>query len=150
MKKQFVDLDNAREDEQKQVMEEIIKAGHCPFCQENFKLYNSQTSLRDGKYWFMIKNRWPYKNTKVHLIAIYKQHATNLDDIDSESGKELLDFLKWAEKEYDVPGGGWSMRFGDTDYSAGTVNHIHVQFIQPDINAPEYKPVKIKIGKRFK
>ena len=34
MKKQFVDLDNAREDEQKQVMQEIIEADHCPFCEE--------------------------------------------------------------------------------------------------------------------
>ncbi len=147
MKKQYVDLDNAREDSQKNVMQDIIKAGHCPFCLENFKLYHGQPTIKEGKYWFLTENKWPYKNTKVHLLAIYKFHATNLAELDSDSGKELIDLMKWAEKEYKVPGGGWSMRFGDTNYSAGTVNHIHVQFIQPDLDSPDYKPVRIKLGK---
>ncbi|MBU0974300.1 hypothetical protein KKD03_01205 [Patescibacteria group bacterium] len=147
MKKQFVDLDNAREEDQKELMREIVEAGHCPFCLENFKLYNSQPTIKEGKYWFLIENKWPYKYTKIHLLAIYKLHATNLAELDSASGKELLDLMKWAEKEYKVLGGGWVMRFGDTNYSAGTVNHIHVQFIQPDLDSADYKPVRIKLGK---
>jgi ATP adenylyltransferase len=145
--KKFVDLDNAREEEQKQIMQEIIDADHCPFCSENLKKYHKQAILKEGKYWILTKNQWPYKHTKHHLLAIYKEHATNLSELDSKSGNELFELLKWAEKEYKIPGGGWAMRFGDTDYSAGTVNHLHVQFIQPDIKSPEFKPVRIKIGK---
>lgn len=147
MKQQFVDLGNAREDEQKTVMEDIIKADHCPFCEENLRKYHKEPIIKEGKFWIVTNNQWPYKSTKVHLLVIYKQHVTNLADLDSESGKELLDLMKWAEKEYKVPGGGWAMRFGDTNYSAGTVDHIHAQFIQPDLDAKDYKPVRIKLGK---
>jgi diadenosine tetraphosphate (Ap4A) HIT family hydrolase len=143
----FVDIDNTREDDQREVMQDIISADHCPFCTENLKKYHKQPLLKDGKYWLVTSNQWPYKNTKVHLLIIYKEHAVELSELNPESGKELLEFTAWAEKEYQIPGGGWSMRFGDTNYSAGTVNHIHVQFIQPDIEAPDFKPVRIKLGK---
>lgn len=143
----FVDMDNARYDDQKEIMEEIIRAQHCPFCLENIRNYHKQPILKEGRYWLITQNQWPYKHTKVHLLAIYKEHATNLAELDSKSGNELLDLLKWAELEYKIPGGGWAMRFGDTNYSAGTVNHLHVQFIQPDLEDPQYEPVRIKLGK---
>jgi ATP adenylyltransferase len=147
IQKQFVDLDNAREEDQKQVMQDIINADHCPFCSENLKKYHKQPILKEGKYWILTTNQWPYKHTKYHLLAIYKDHAVNLSELDSQSGNELFELLKWAEEEYKVPGGGFAMRFGDTNYSAGTVNHLHVQFIQPDINSPEFEPVRVKLGK---
>jgi ATP adenylyltransferase len=142
-----VDIDNARLDEQRQVMQEIIDADHCPFCRENLDKYHKQEILKEGEFWLVTKNQWPYDFTKVHLLLIYKQHATDLSELDPESGKELLELLQWAQKEYKIPGGGWAMRFGDTDHSAGTVAHIHVQFIMPDLEHPEFKPVRIKIGK---
>ena len=149
MSKQFVDLDNARVEEQKQVMQDIISADHCPFCAENLEKYHRQPIIKETEHWVLTKNQWPYNNTKLHLLAIYKQHVTNLADLEPIAGKELLELFQWVEKEYSVPGGGWAMRFGDTDYSAGTVAHIHSQFLVPDIHRPDYnqKPVKIKIGK---
>ena len=83
----------------------------------------------------------------MHLLVIYKQHATSLAQLVPQAGNELFELLAWIEKKYSILGGGFAMRFGDTNYSAGTVNHIHVQFIQPDIDASNYRPVKIKIGK---
>ena len=145
--KQFVDLDNAREVEQKKVMQNIINAKHCPFCMKNLKKYHKQPILKEGKYWILTNNQWPYKYTKHHFLIIYKEHAVNLSELNSQSGVELLEMVQWVEKEYKVIGGGWAMRFGDTNYSAGTVNHIHVQFIQPDINDPNFKSVKIKLCK---
>lgn len=149
MKKSFVDIDNAREEEQKKVMQDIIKSDHCPFCEENLGKYHSETMIKEGKFWILTKNKWPYDHTKLHLLVIYKEHVTNLAGLDPEAGKELFEFLKWAEKEYVIPGGGLAMRFGDTNYSAGTVNHLHAQLVQPDLDSPGYEPVRIKIGKNF-
>lgn len=148
-KQQFVDLDNAREHDQKVVMQEIQAEEHCPFCLENLHKYHKRPILKEGTYWLLTDNQWPYKHTKVHLLLIYKEHATRLSELEPEAGKELLEFVQWAEVEYKVRGGGWAMRFGDTDYSAGTINHIHVQFLQPDLDSEGYEPVRIKIGKRF-
>ena len=147
--KKFVDLDNARVDDQKSVMRTIINAEHCPFCLENLHKYHKQPILKEGKYWLLTTNQWPYQNTKIHLLLIYKTHVETLGELDPAAGVELLEFAQWAEKEYAIPGGGLAIRFGDTNYSAGTVAHLHAQLLQPDIDAPNYdeKPVKVKIGK---
>lgn len=144
---QQVDLDNARMDEQREVMKKILEDGDCPFCLVNINKYHHEEVLKSGDFWFLTYNKWPYEHTKVHLLAIYKDHAENLSELDPNSGNELLEMMQWAQKEFNVSGGGWAMRFGDTNYSAGTVQHIHVQFIQPDLEDPDYQPVRIKIGK---
>jgi len=150
--KQQVDLDNAREKDQVKVMKKIIAAGDCPFCLDNLHKYHKRPILKETKHWLLTENQWPYPHTQVHLLAIYKEHAERLAGLKPEAGQELLELMQWAEKHYQVPGGGWCMRFGDTNYSAGTVKHIHAQFLVPDIDAPDYdqKPVKVKIGKTGK
>lgn len=145
--KLFVDMDNAREDDQRQVMQQIIADGQCPFCLDNLRKYHKQQIIKEGQYWILTPNQWPYEFTKLHLLAILKKHVEKLSEIPPEAGKELFELLAWAEKEYQVPGGGMAIRFGDTNYSAGTVNHIHAQFIVPALDHPNFKPVRIKIGK---
>lgn len=144
---QLVDIDNTRNDEQRGVMEQIIAAGHCPFCLENLRQYHRQPILKETKHWILTPNQWPYDFTQLHLMAILKTHREELYQLTAEMGAELFELLGWAQREYDVPGGGFAMRFGDTNYSAGTVKHIHVQFIVPDINAADFQPVRFKIGK---
>lgn len=146
-KKAVVDLDNSRVEEQRQVMRKIVATGKCPFCLVNFVEHQTEETLFDGKYWLLTYNRWPYKNTKVHLLAIYKEHAEHLTEVDPEAGRELIEVFQWASQHFDVPGGGFVMRFGDTNFSAGSVHHLHAQFIQPDIDAEGYEPVRVKLGK---
>ena len=146
-KKAVVDLDNYREEEQLAVMQEIAESGECPFCMENFAKHRVEEPLFDGKYWLLTYNRWPYENTKLHLLAIYKEHAEHLLDVAPEAGAELIEVFQWAIRHFDVPGGGFVMRFGDTNYSAGSVHHLHAQFIQPDIESETYAPVRVKLGK---
>lgn len=143
----LVDLDNARLDEQRQVMQEIVEQGHCPFCPENIALYHKQPMLREGKFWFITANQWPYEHTQLHLLIIYRLHAVSLQDLDPAAGAELVEHIQWIERTYGVPGGGVALRFGDSRYSAGTVAHLHVQFVVPNLADPQYQPVRIKIGK---
>lgn len=145
--KGFVDVDNARLDEQRQVMEKILDSAHCPFCPENLALYHKQPIIMEGKYWLITKNQWPYDFTKHHYLAIYKNHVETLQELEPEAGAELFRFFAELEREFAAPGGGFSLRFGDTAYSAGTVNHLHAQFIVPDVEAPGFQPVRLKFGK---
>jgi diadenosine tetraphosphate (Ap4A) HIT family hydrolase len=146
-KNNYIDLDNAREDEQRAVMENIAGANHCPFCRENLVKYHQQAILKEGKFWLLTRNQWPYKNTRHHFLLIYKSHATKLSELSPSAGEELFAIAAEVEQEFNLQGGGLAMRFGDTDYSAGTVNHIHVQLIEPDIDAPDFEPTRIKLGK---
>jgi len=149
-KTQFINLANAREAEQKAVMEDIIEADHCPFCRENLCKYHQQPILKEGKFWIVTSNQWPYKHTKYHFLLIYKVHAVSLNDLSPTAGQELFELLAEIEQAYDLKGGGFAMRFGDTDYSAGTVNHLHIQLIEPNLDDKNFVPVRIKIGKEIK
>lgn len=143
----FVDLDNARVDEQRQVMKEIIEDGVCPFCTEHLKKYHPGPWVKIGQYWIVSKNRWPYDNTAHHLLLIYKEHVQSLSEVTPDAGKELITLAAELERELQIPGGGLIMRFGDTNYSAGSVNHLHAQLIMPDIGRAGFKPVRVKLGK---
>lgn len=146
-KNQHVDLANARMDEQREVMKDIIEANHCPFCLENLKKYHKQPIIKETNHWLLTANQWPYKNVKHHLLIILKTHKEFLSELTIDEGAELIEVLKFAQEHTNAPGGGFAMRFGDTDYSAGTVAHLHAQFIIPDIDAPDFKPTRFKIGK---
>jgi diadenosine tetraphosphate (Ap4A) HIT family hydrolase len=142
----FVDLQNARYDDQRTIMKEIIDAAHCPFCSENLKKYHKQPIVAEGEYWLVTPNQWPYNHTRVHLLLILKEHAESLGELTPQAGAELVSLSAQLCEKYAVKGGGLALRFGDTRYSAGTVKHLHVQFIVPDIESPEFEPVRIKIG----
>ncbi len=145
--KLFVDPDNARFEDQRQLMEQIIEDGLCPFCPEFLEKYHHKPILQRGKYWTLTENQWPYDNAKVHLLAIFNIHIEHLCELPSDAGKELIEMFCWAEDHYNAPGGGFAMRFGDTNYSAGTVAHLHAQFIIPDWQKEDFEPVRVKIGK---
>lgn len=145
-KNNFINLNNAREDEQIAVMQTIAKQDHCPFCQENLARYHKQAILVDGQHWLATYNQWPYQHTKHHLLIIYKEHAVRLADLADEAGTELFQIVKQLEQQFGFEGGGLALRFGDTDFSAGTVNHLHVQLIVPDAMAKDFEPVRVKLG----
>ncbi|MFZ5377019.1 MAG: hypothetical protein ACOZAN_05165 [Patescibacteria group bacterium] len=146
----FVDIDNSHQEDQRQVMVEIAQEAHCPFCAENLSKYHKEPILREGKYWLLTKNQWPYDHTKHHLLLIHKEHLESFAKLQPEAGKEFFEMLAWAENEFKMPGGGVGMRFGDSVYSAGTVAHLHAQLLEPDVESPDYEPVRFKIGKSKK
>ncbi len=143
-----VDVEGSRYEDQKQQMEEISAAGHCPFCPEYLSLYHKEPIIKEGEYWLVTKNQWPYAHTKIHLLFIAKKHVASLAELDPAAGAELISLSQWAVQEFTVPGGGLVLRFGKSAYSAGSVAHLHAQFVMPDLDDPEYEPIKIKIGKK--
>ena len=144
---EHVDLDNARYDDQRAVMQEIIENDESPFLLKNLRKYHTKKVVREGKYWYVTENQWPYDHTKRHFLIIAQEYWTKLSDITPEAGAEMFELAQWVAEEYGVQGGAICMRFGDTNLSAGTVQHLHVQFIEPDREAEGFKPVRFKIGK---
>lgn len=145
-KNDFININNSREEEQIEVMQKIADQAHCPFCEESLRLYHKGPILKETKHWLVTRNQWPYKHTKHHFLLIYRKHVTKLEKLETAAGSELFDLVKELEQEYQFEGGGFSMRFGDTDFSAGTVNHLHVQLVVPDAMAEDFEPVRIKLG----
>lgn len=141
-----VNLDNARLEEQRHVMEGIVEDDVCPFCPDHLEKYHKQPALRHGEHWILTPNQWPYENTRVHLLAISAYHAENLSDLREGSLDELQEHLQWAEFTYKVSAGGLAMRFGDVMKNGATVNHLHGHFIVPEDNLPPDTKVRFKIS----
>lgn len=143
----FVNLANARNDEQRGVMEHIAAEGDCPFCPDHLAKYHHKPILRTGDNWLLTENQWPYDNTRTHLLAIATYHAESLEDLHEGAFEELGDHFRWATREYAIKAGGLAMRFGsDIGSNGATVRHLHSHLIEPDPNRPEDAKVRFKIS----
>ena len=144
--KDYVNLDNARLEDQHQVMKGIVADGVCPFDEAYLANYHKQPILQQGKYWMLTLNQWPYEYTRVHLLAIARQHVETIAELEAGAAEELFDHVKWAIQEYQIDFGGLAMRFGDVRHNGASVNHLHAHIIVPDKDKPADAKVKFKIS----
>ena len=147
-KKPHLDLDNARYDDQKAIMQTILDRGESPFLPENLSKYHPHPIIKQGKYWYITQNQWPYLHTRHHYLIISNQYWTKLEEVTPEAASEAFAFAQWLAQELHVSGGALCFRFGDTNYSGGTVDHLHWQFIVPDVDDADYERVRFAIGKK--
>jgi len=136
----FIHMNTLRTDDQREVMKEIEKEGHCPFCRENLEKYHKNPILKEGKYWILTDNQWPYEKINHQLLAIYKTHIEHINDMNPEAGKELIELFQEEAKKRNIPGGGIAMRFGkntDKGNYGSSVLHLHAHMIEPDLGSLE-------------
>jgi diadenosine tetraphosphate (Ap4A) HIT family hydrolase len=134
----FVNLENIRRDDQKKVMEEIASNNHCPFCSENLNKYHKNPILKEGKYWLLTDNQWPYEKVKHQLLAIHKKHIEHISEMEPEAAAELISLFKEVVTKRKIPGGGIAIRFGtnpDKGSYGSSVAHIHAHLIEQDLEA---------------
>lgn len=142
----FVVLSNARTEEQRLVMEGIKERGECPFDPDTLATTHRQPILQQGEHWTLTYNQWPYKHTRLHLLAIAAYHAESLSDLHDGAFDELQRQFTWAEDVFKIASGGLAMRFGDPRGNGGTVNHLHAHLIVPVENVPQDEKVRFKIS----
>jgi len=147
-KKIFVNLNHSRTPEQISVMQKISKDSVCPFCMDFFMKYHTEPIIKDGKWWLLTTNFAPYEGTKFHFLLIYKHHSVKMSDLKPEAGIELLEFVSWVEKEYKINGGSFFMRFGETNLTGSSVNHLHAQIVVGNSSRlnPNHSSLKVKLG----
>jgi len=139
--------ESARTEEQKKLMAQIEKDGVCPFCAEHFKKYHPKPIIKETDYWFLTTNMSPYEGTKHHFLFVYKPaHINTFNAITSEAAQDLFALLAWVTKTYAVEGGSFFMRFGDTQYTGGSVAHLHAQLIAGQKQSDNTEALKVKLG----
>lgn len=131
-------MDNIRREDQKKVMGEIAEQMHCPFCPENLLKYHKKPIIKEGKYWVLTDNQWPYEKIRHQLLAIYKSHIEHIREMEPAAGAELIELFKDEAIKRNIPGGGIAIRFGSNPEHGSygnTVLHIHAHLIEPDLDA---------------
>jgi len=142
-KKKITNKDNARHDEQKDVLDNLQGRGICNFCQgENFLEGHTSPVLMETKHWVATKNRWTYEGATNHLLVIHKEHITNITEINSGAWKDLQKITLKLVREFNIEGGTFLLRFGDMRLNGSTVQHLHAQIVSGD----GISPVLTRIG----
>lgn len=127
-----VDLTNAtisKRSNYGDVIASIIKAGHCPFCTDNFLKYHTKPILRTGTYWIVTKNAWPYEGTSHHFLLVSVPHIESIADASKESWDELRAHIAYLQKKYKLKGKSLLMRSGEPSMTGASVRHLHAQLI---------------------
>lgn len=143
--KRQVNLQHARTDFQRRVMEQIQKDDVCPFCNEHFLKYHTKPILKRGKYWILTENFDPYPGSKHHLLAVSRTHVATLQELVPAARAELLALFAGECKKRGIVGGAVFMRFGDSDYSGATVEHLHAQMVSGG-KGPKKESIVTRIG----
>lgn len=142
----YVNLENARNDNQRKIMDSIQEENECPFCPANLTKYHKKPILRKSPNWILTSNQWPYDHTAYHLLAIATYHAESLGGLKDGAGEELIELFKWAVDKYKISFGGLAMRFGDVTKNGASVKHIHCHLIAPEPSKNESDKIRFKIG----
>nr|AIA13850.1 HIT domain protein [uncultured bacterium]AIA14240.1 HIT domain protein [uncultured bacterium] len=143
----FVDLEYARSDNYRQVLEEIIASGVCPFCPENFR-WHPNPILGNSGDWFATESMQPYEDTDKHVLIIGRTHKEELAELTGEDLSAVHALARGVLKWAGAGGGGLMLRFGDTRFTGATVKHLHFHVIVPEIDpdTDRAKPVWFPIG----
>ena len=145
-KTEFLNFKHVRVNKQREQMEQIKKDGVCPFCIEHFTKYHEAPIEREGDWWILSKNDFPYSGTSIHYILVYKRHITQPSDINPDAWVEFGEHLSFLNKKYAKDGGSIFMRFGNTDYTGASIDHIHAQFIVGGSHSNEVEKLKVSLG----
>ncbi len=132
MNKSTVNVAHARNN--KELYTKIQKDGVCPFCVDFSKKrdvfeYHTKPALIHGIHWAVTENIDPYIGTQHHFIFVHRKHIISFSEATPAALKELGQIIKTLEERYKLPAGVLLMRFGDTNYTGGSVDHFHGHFI---------------------
>jgi diadenosine tetraphosphate (Ap4A) HIT family hydrolase len=141
-------MGNTRSDSQRLKMQEAQRLGHCTFCLEHFSEYHDAPIDYSGEYWIVTANDYPYDSVKHHLLLVLKRHIENIEFLTDDEWCEFGRIVKKIKTELNLPGGAVFIRFGEEDYSGGTLPHLHAHIVVPDIESSEYKPISCWVGAR--
>jgi diadenosine tetraphosphate (Ap4A) HIT family hydrolase len=144
--KKIINLKHARTTFQKKVMERIARDNVCPFCQEHFLKYHTKPIITEGQYWLLTENFQPYKGSKHHILLVSKKHVTHFNQLKSGAFLELFLLLEKELKKRKIDGGTILMRFGNTDYTGGTVEHLHAQLVSGQKRSSKRELILTLIG----
>ncbi len=141
-----VNMSHARTVFQRDVMKRIVRDKVCPFCTEHFLKYHTKPIIQEGRYWILTENFEPYKGSKHHLLAVVKKHVQHFSELTPVAQAELFKLFGNEARKRNIPGGSIIMRFGDTDYTGGSVGHLHAQLVSGGKRGKGKEPISTYIS----
>jgi diadenosine tetraphosphate (Ap4A) HIT family hydrolase len=99
----------------------------CPFCTAELTR-RGRKPLGEVNDWILLDNEFRNARTVSQMLLIVpKRHVTTLSDLSPGDWKDVGALLDMSG----IENGGALMRFGDPHYHAGTIEHLHINVIEP-------------------
>lgn len=107
-------------------------SGVCPFCKLDLE---KNIMVASNDVWTAWKNPYPLNNTDLHLVMAPREHLTHIRDLMTEDWLAFGELLETISILFSnqMPGGGLIMRFGDQEFHAGSIKHLHANLIVPNL-----------------
>ncbi len=110
----------------------------CPFCKVEMRRRRRER-VEETDNWMLIQNEFPHKGTRKMLLIVPIEHVRRLEDLADGDWAEIGLLLKACNMRFNIEGGGVMWRFGDPRFNAGTVEHLHLNVVEPKPGW-EYRP----------
>lgn len=102
----------------------------CPFCDKERARRNRGFEARLNG-WGLLKNEFPRKDTSHMWLIIPERHVVSPQELTRRDWIGIGQMFDHCRKMLKMPGGGLIMRFGDPHYHAGTIEHLHLNMVEP-------------------
>lgn len=148
-----VNMRHVRTDEQRVLYERIQGAKVCSFCEDFCRgkapTFHPKPIIRDLKYWVLTECFPKLEGVKEHFLIVSKfldkegRHPL-FPSLPPGAWEEFGELLTWTVNRYELPGGAFFFRFGDTDYTGASISHLHGQIVFG--GAKEGERLRVKLG----
>jgi len=104
----------------------------CPFCTVDPKV--NQTIVENESWRCWENNVAPRKGAQAQLhqfVIPLKRHVVTLDQLCPAEMTDLLEIVRSIETRFEIAGGVYVIRSGDSAYNAKSVDHLHVNYHVP-------------------
>ncbi|MEX0918836.1 MAG: HIT domain-containing protein [Candidatus Paceibacterota bacterium] len=146
MKDGFVQPEEARNEEQRQLMERIVTDGVCPFCLSHLEKYHQRPILWQNPHWIVTENSSPYDGAQWHFLLIAVRHCENFTELKEKEIVSFFDTMNQIVKRYRLAGGTILLRFGDMAFNGSSVKHLHAHLIVGIKKGADTEPIRVKVG----
>lgn len=123
--------------------EQIAASGKCPFCEPHME---AEVAWR-AKLWVVVKNQFPYNNTRFHWLVLPKRHVTELKELSAEEWADMEKVVGLADFFNPLPlCNGYGMAIREGLMGGVTLYHLHWHLILPEAGEDGAIPVNFGIG----
>lgn len=140
--------DNYRTDEQLAEMRRLEAAGICLFCPASLREHASQEIAFETRHWSVTPNAFPYRGTRLHLLIVPHQHASDLLDLGDEALADFWAALRQVREQYGLDYYGLGVRNGNCSFTGATIAHVHAHVLVGDPESEPEVPVRMKFSSR--
>ncbi len=139
-------IEAGRSDTQKAHMEDLEARGVCVFCPDHIRNEDGESVIFETPAWFVKHNSYPYKSTRLHLLAIPKQHTAELSALAPEAQAEFFTVIEQCIGKFSLASYAVVIRSGDMAHNGGSIEHLHAHIIVGDTSDPNHEPIRVKVS----